>query len=51
LVALFQGFILQAVWGKRIDVEASVRVIDRMLGGLAPSAASTTPACEKKNGR
>ena len=36
LVALFQGFILQAVWGKPIDVEAAVRVIDRMLGGLAP---------------
>ena len=47
LVALFQGFILQAVWGKPIDVEAAVRVIDRMLGGLATPAASPGPASQK----
>lgn len=44
LVALFQGFVLQAVWGKPIDVEAGVRVIDRMLDGLATPAASPNPA-------
>lgn len=36
LVALFQGFLLQAVWKQPIDIAACLAVIDRMLGGLAP---------------
>lgn len=34
LIALFQGFLLQAVWGQPLDVDACVTVVERMLGGL-----------------
>ena len=47
LVALFQGFVLQAVWGKPIDVKISVNIIERMLGGLASPAATASAAYEK----
>jgi AcrR family transcriptional regulator len=33
-IALFQGFVLQVTWGEKIDVDACVVVIDRMLHGL-----------------
>ena len=33
-VALFQGFVLQVVWGEDIDVESCVAALDRMLRGL-----------------
>jgi AcrR family transcriptional regulator len=36
-VALFQGFVLQVVWGEDIDVESCVAALDRMLQGLANS--------------
>jgi AcrR family transcriptional regulator len=36
LIALFQGFVLQASWGEPIDVDACVLVCDRMLKGLRP---------------
>jgi AcrR family transcriptional regulator len=36
LIALFQGFVLQATWGEGFDVEACVAVCDRMLKGLQP---------------
>jgi hypothetical protein len=36
-VALFQGFVLQAVWGEDVDVESCVAALDRMLQGLANS--------------
>ena len=34
-VALFQGFVLQVVWGEDLDVESCVAALDRMLLGLA----------------
>jgi AcrR family transcriptional regulator len=34
LVAIFQGFVLQVVWGEEIDVEACVAALDRMLRAL-----------------
>ena len=37
LIALFQGFVLQVAWREKIDVDACVAVIDRMLRGLRPS--------------
>jgi len=40
LVATFQGFVLQAVWGQPIDVEACIAVIERMLDGLVTKDAS-----------
>jgi AcrR family transcriptional regulator len=43
LVATFQGFLLQVVWHQPVDVNAALAVLDRMLGGLAPSDASTRP--------
>jgi AcrR family transcriptional regulator len=36
-VALFQGFVLQVVWGEDVDVESCVAALDRMLQGLASS--------------
>lgn len=36
LIALFQGFVLQASWGEPIDVDACVATIERMLDGLKP---------------
>jgi hypothetical protein len=36
-VALFQGFVLQVVWGEDIDVESCVAALDRMLQRLANS--------------
>ena len=36
-VALFQGFVLQVVWGEDVDVESCVVALDRMLQGLARS--------------
>jgi AcrR family transcriptional regulator len=35
LIALFQGFVLQVTWGEKIDVDACVAVVDRMLEGLS----------------
>src|SRR6266436_2908069 len=46
LIAVFQGFLLQAAWKQPIDVEACITVIDRMLVGLAP--ATTSPAPRRK---
>src|SRR5262249_30065107 len=43
LIAVFQGFLLQAVWKQPIDIKACTTVIDRMLAGLAPSGAPKTP--------
>jgi AcrR family transcriptional regulator len=34
LVALFQGFVLQVVWGEQIDVDSCVAALDRMLPAL-----------------
>jgi AcrR family transcriptional regulator len=39
LIALFQGFVLQAVWGEDIDVDACVHTVDAMLDGLRPAPA------------
>ena len=36
LIALFQGFVLQASWGEPIDVDACVATVERMLDGLEP---------------
>ena len=47
LIALFQGFVLQASWGEPIDVEACVATVDRMLDGLKPA----TPAPKAKRPR
>jgi hypothetical protein len=34
-VGLFQGFVLQVVWGEDLDVKSCVAALDRMLLGLA----------------
>ncbi len=41
LIALFQGYVLQVVWGEDIDVDACMRAVDVMLEGLrvAPAGA------------
>lgn len=41
LIALFQGFVLQAAWKEQIDVDACVAVVDRMLQGLQPPDKTT----------
>jgi AcrR family transcriptional regulator len=33
-VALFQGFVLQAAWGERLDFPACLAVVERMIEGL-----------------
>lgn len=42
-IAVFQGFVLQVAWGEKIDVDACVAVVDRMLAGLAPSDRRASP--------
>ena len=46
LIALFQGFVLQVVWGEDIDVEACLRVVDATLDGLR--TAPTGPRASRK---
>jgi AcrR family transcriptional regulator len=47
-VALFQGFVLQVTWGEKIDVDACVAVVDRMLLGLGQFDRQAKP---RKKGR
>ena len=47
LIALFQGFVLQVVWGEDIDVEACMRAVDAMLDGLRIAPAGAKPSCNK----
>jgi AcrR family transcriptional regulator len=42
LIALFQGFVLQVVWGEDIDVGACMRAVDGMLEGLRTAKAGNT---------
>lgn len=35
LIAVFQGFVLQASWGEPLDVAACLTAVDRMIDGLA----------------
>ena len=42
-IAVFQGFVLQVAWGEKIDVDACIAVVDRMLAGLAPSDRRASP--------
>ena len=41
LVALFQGLMLQVVWGEAVNLDACAEVVERMLRGLAPGAPPT----------
>ncbi len=50
LIALFQGFVLQAAWGEKVDVASCVAVIDRMLGGLKPTRSRSTRRRRRRNG-
>jgi AcrR family transcriptional regulator len=43
LIALFQGLVLQATWGEKLDIDAGVLVIERMLSGLEPSERREKP--------
>ena len=47
LIAVFQGFVLQATWGEDIDVAACVAVIDAMVQGLE-TARPRAPRQQKK---
>ncbi len=49
LIAVFQGFLLQAVWKQAVDVEACIKVIDRMMAGLAPATTSTKPRKKRES--
>jgi AcrR family transcriptional regulator len=44
VIALFQGFVLQVVWGEAIDLDACVAVVDHMLRGLHPGDPVVRPA-------
>jgi AcrR family transcriptional regulator len=41
LIAMFQGFVLQAAWKQPLDADACVAVAEGMLNGLAPGAKKT----------
>jgi len=44
LVALFQGFLLQWVWGEKLDLEACFATVERIVDGfLAPAASRNSP--------
>jgi AcrR family transcriptional regulator len=47
LIALFQGFVLQAAWGEKIDIDACVAVVERMLKGLEMSDRPTRQAAKR----
>jgi AcrR family transcriptional regulator len=49
LIALFQGFVLQAAWGEELDIDACIAVIDRMLTGLAPSDPRARRASKRRS--
>ncbi len=49
LIALFQGFVLQAVWGEDIDVGACVYTVDVMLDGLRSAPARARQSRKEKN--
>ena len=42
LIAMFQGFVLQACWGEAVDVAACAATVDHMLDGLKPPAPAPT---------
>jgi hypothetical protein len=48
LIALFQGFVLQATWGEKIDVDACVTVVERMLKGLETPNRQTRQAAKRR---
>lgn len=49
LIALFQGFVLQVTWREKIDIDACVAVVDRMLTGLAPVERNSRQSREGSN--
>jgi len=44
LVAMFQGFVLQAVWGEELDIKACRGAVEQMLHGLETSRGPLPPA-------
>lgn len=44
LVALFQGFLLQSVWGEKLDLAACVATAERMVDGFLTSPARDADA-------
>jgi len=49
LIAFFQGFVLQVTWREKIDIDACVAVVDRMLTGLAPVERNSRQSREGSN--
>ena len=43
LIAIFQGFVLQASWGEPVDFDACLKTVERMLDGLSTAQASASP--------
>ena len=37
MVAMFQGFVLQSVWGEPFEISAALKTFDVLLRGLAPA--------------
>jgi hypothetical protein len=44
LVATFQGFVLQTVWGEKLDVKACRGAVEQMLSGLEIAPGPVRPA-------
>jgi AcrR family transcriptional regulator len=47
-IAFFQGFVLQVTWGEKIDVDACIVVIDRMLLGLKYPDRNVKPGTKRR---
>ena len=43
LIAIFQGFVLQASWGEPVDFDACLKTVERMLDGLSTAQAGASP--------
>jgi AcrR family transcriptional regulator len=48
LVATFQGFVLQAVWGEQLDIKACRGAVEQMLRGLETAPAPVRPTRRAK---
>jgi AcrR family transcriptional regulator len=46
LVAIYQGFVLQAAWGEGIDIDACAAVVQHMLRGLSGDQTREAPETE-----
>jgi hypothetical protein len=47
IVAMFQGFVLQRVWGEPFEAPAALVGFEALLRGLEPEIGTTKPAASR----